>query len=204
MFAPTSTYGGFAGRVNHHGPQSPSKRVGDAAEIPKTSPLLLQFFETTTGSALEEVPYAGFVDNLAQCLVSCLLTLWITPRRRLNTSTKKTVARASRPWLGMGRMPMLRRAALRANPSSASRPWLGMGKMPMLRRAALRANPSSASRPWLGMGRMSMLRSVAASELDRLRTGQKGRSVTDGRTAMQSSFWAAGTKVFVEREIGLW
>ena len=42
--------------------------VGAASEIPKTNPFLRQLFETITGTALEEEPFVGFVDDLAQLL----------------------------------------------------------------------------------------------------------------------------------------
>ena len=68
MFAQTLAYGLFAARVNHHGPPGSFKRLGAASEIPKTNPFLRQLFETITGTALDEEPFAGFVDDLAQLL----------------------------------------------------------------------------------------------------------------------------------------
>jgi hypothetical protein len=68
MFAQTLAYGLFAARCNHHGPPGSFKRLGAASEIPKTNPFLRQLFETITGTALDEEPYAGFVDDLAQLL----------------------------------------------------------------------------------------------------------------------------------------
>lgn len=68
MFAQTLAYGLFAARCNHHGPKGSFKRLGAATEIPKTNPFLRQLFETITGTALDEEPYAGFVDDLAQLL----------------------------------------------------------------------------------------------------------------------------------------
>ncbi len=68
MFAQTLAYGLFAARCNHHGPTGSFKRLGAAAEIPKTNPFLRQLFETITGTALDEEPFAGFVDDLAQLL----------------------------------------------------------------------------------------------------------------------------------------
>jgi hypothetical protein len=68
MFAQTLAYGLFAARCNHHGPKGSFKRLGAASEIPKTNPFLRQLFETITGTALDEEPYAGFVDDLAQLL----------------------------------------------------------------------------------------------------------------------------------------
>lgn len=68
MFAQTLAYGLFAARVNHHGPTGSFKRSGAASEIPKTNPFLRQLFETITGNALDEEPFVGFVDDLAQLL----------------------------------------------------------------------------------------------------------------------------------------
>jgi predicted helicase len=68
MFAQTLAYGLFAARCNHHGPKGSFKRLGAASEIPKTNPFLRQLFETITGTALDDEPYAGFVDDLAQLL----------------------------------------------------------------------------------------------------------------------------------------
>ncbi|MGH9401040.1 MAG: type ISP restriction/modification enzyme, partial [Terriglobia bacterium] len=68
MFAQTLAYGLFAARCNHRGPSGAFKRVGAASEIPKTNPFLRQLFDTITGVALDEEPYAGSVDDLAQLL----------------------------------------------------------------------------------------------------------------------------------------
>jgi hypothetical protein len=68
MFAQTLAYGLFAARCNHAGPRGSFKRLGAASEIPKTNPFLRQLFETITGNALDEEPFAGFVDDLAQLL----------------------------------------------------------------------------------------------------------------------------------------
>ncbi len=68
MFGQTLAYGLFAARVNHRGPRGSFKRLGAAAEIPKTNPFLRQLFETITGTALDEEPFVGFVDDLAQLL----------------------------------------------------------------------------------------------------------------------------------------
>ncbi|HUY15082.1 MAG TPA: type ISP restriction/modification enzyme [Terriglobia bacterium] len=68
MFAQTLAYGLFAARCNHHGPTGSFKRLGAASEIPKTNPFLRQLFETITGTALDEEPFVGFVDDLAQLL----------------------------------------------------------------------------------------------------------------------------------------
>ncbi len=68
MFAQTLAYGLFAARVNHRGTSGSFRRLGAASEIPRTNPFLRQLFETITGTALDEEPYAGFVDDLAQLL----------------------------------------------------------------------------------------------------------------------------------------
>ena len=68
MFAQTLAYGLFAARCDHHGPKGSFKRLGAASETPKTNPFLRQLFETITGTALDEEPFAEFVDDLAQLL----------------------------------------------------------------------------------------------------------------------------------------
>ena len=67
MYAQTIAYGLFAARCNHRG-AAPFRRLGAAAEIPKTNPFLRRLFETITGADLDEEPYAGFVDDLADLL----------------------------------------------------------------------------------------------------------------------------------------
>jgi hypothetical protein len=67
MFAQTIAYGLFAARCNHYGHDS-FKRVGAASEIPKTNPFLRKFFETITGTELDDEPFAPFVDDLVQVL----------------------------------------------------------------------------------------------------------------------------------------
>jgi len=68
MYAQTLAYGLFAARCNHRGPRGSFRRLGAAAEIPKTNPFLRRLFETITGNALDDEPYAGFVDDLVQLL----------------------------------------------------------------------------------------------------------------------------------------
>ncbi len=68
MYAQTLAYGLFAARCNHWGPRGSFKRLGAASEIPKTNPFLRKLFETITGTELDEEPYVGFVDDLAQLL----------------------------------------------------------------------------------------------------------------------------------------
>ncbi len=67
MFAQTIAYGLFAARCNH-GPAGPFRRLGAAAEIPKTNPFLRKLFTTITGPDLDDEPYCGFVDDLAALL----------------------------------------------------------------------------------------------------------------------------------------
>jgi predicted helicase len=67
MFAQTLAYGFFAARCNHPLGQ-PFRRLGAAAEIPKTNPLLRQLFEVITGTALDEEPFVGYADDLVQLL----------------------------------------------------------------------------------------------------------------------------------------
>ncbi|MDP9238488.1 MAG: N-6 DNA methylase [Chloroflexota bacterium] len=69
MFAQTLTYGLFAARVNHDKPAR-FRRQDAATEIPKTNPFLRRFFGAITGVALDDEPYAGFVDDLVQLLAN--------------------------------------------------------------------------------------------------------------------------------------
>ena len=68
MYAQTLAYGLFAARCNHPGPPGSFRRLGAAAEIPKTNPFLRRLFETITGNALDDEPYAGYVDDLVEVL----------------------------------------------------------------------------------------------------------------------------------------
>jgi hypothetical protein len=68
MFAQTLAYGLFAARNNHSGPAGSFSRRDAAREIPKTNPFLRKLFNTITGSALDDEPFIGFVDDLAQML----------------------------------------------------------------------------------------------------------------------------------------
>jgi predicted helicase len=67
MFAQTITYGLFAARCNHKGPEL-FKRIGAATEIPKTNPFLRSLLDAIMGAELNEEPYAGFVDDIVQLL----------------------------------------------------------------------------------------------------------------------------------------
>jgi hypothetical protein len=67
MFAQTMAYGLFAARLNHAGP-TPFRRQDAAALIPKTNPFLRKLFGTITGPDLDDEPFVGLVDDLAQLL----------------------------------------------------------------------------------------------------------------------------------------
>ena len=67
MFSQTIAYGLFAARLNHSGP-SPFRRQDAAVHIPKTNPFLRKLFGTITGPDLDDEPFVGFVDDLAQLL----------------------------------------------------------------------------------------------------------------------------------------
>jgi predicted helicase len=63
MFAQTLVYGFFTAWCNHPLGQ-PFTRDGAARDIPKGNPFLRQLFETITGTALDEEPFVGFVEDL--------------------------------------------------------------------------------------------------------------------------------------------
>ena len=66
MFAQTLAYGLFAARVNH---TSDNFRRQDAArQIPATNPLIQDLFYTLSHPGLDDEPFMGFVDDLAQLL----------------------------------------------------------------------------------------------------------------------------------------
>ena len=67
MFAQTLAYGLFAARYNHKG-NEPFRRQIASREIPNTNPFLADLFEKITGRELDNVPFIGFVDDLAQLL----------------------------------------------------------------------------------------------------------------------------------------
>jgi len=67
MFSQTIAYGLFAARVNHSGPGR-FRRQDAAALIPKTNPFLRKLFGAITGPDLDDEPFVGFVDDLAQLL----------------------------------------------------------------------------------------------------------------------------------------
>ncbi|MBV9657209.1 MAG: N-6 DNA methylase, partial [Verrucomicrobia bacterium] len=66
MFAQTLAYGLFSARAAAPG----GSFTGEQARklIPRTNPFLRQFFEQITGAALEDEPFAGFVEDLIQTL----------------------------------------------------------------------------------------------------------------------------------------
>ncbi len=68
MYAQTIAYGLFAASCNHTGELGSFRRLGAAAEIPKTNPFLRTLFNTITGPDLDDEPYVGFVDDLVQLL----------------------------------------------------------------------------------------------------------------------------------------
>nr|BBH92257.1 hypothetical protein KTA_04560 [Thermogemmatispora argillosa] len=67
MFAQTLTYGLFAARFHHRGAQ-PFRRTDAAREIPRTNPFLRRLFGAITGVELDDEPFVGFVDELAELL----------------------------------------------------------------------------------------------------------------------------------------
>lgn len=67
MFAQTLAYGLFAARYNHQS-KRPFNRNDAAKEIPRTNPFLRKLFGTIAGPDLDDEPFAGFVDDLAQML----------------------------------------------------------------------------------------------------------------------------------------
>jgi hypothetical protein len=66
MFAQTLAYGLFSARAA--GPGGKFTREKARALIPRTNPFLRSFFEQITGSALEDEPFAGFVEDIIQTL----------------------------------------------------------------------------------------------------------------------------------------
>jgi predicted helicase len=67
MFGQTIAYGLFAARANHDSSKRFTRR--DAAyEIPRTNPFLRKLFAAITGPDLEDEPYAGLAEDLAQLL----------------------------------------------------------------------------------------------------------------------------------------
>src|SRR5437660_1442652 len=67
MFAQTIAYGLFAARCNHT-QKSPFRRDNAAREIPRINPFLRKLFGAIAGPDLDDEPFIGFVDELAQVL----------------------------------------------------------------------------------------------------------------------------------------
>ncbi len=67
MLAQTLAYGLFAARW-YHPLGKPFQRAGAAHEIPRSNPLLRQLFDTLTGTALDNEPFVGFIDDLVYLL----------------------------------------------------------------------------------------------------------------------------------------
>jgi len=66
MFAQTLAYGLFSARVEGGGAKFTREKAQKL--IPRTNPFLRAFFEQITGSAMDDEPFAGFVDDLIQTL----------------------------------------------------------------------------------------------------------------------------------------
>jgi predicted helicase len=66
MFAQTLAYGLFSARVSSGSAEFSRQKAQKL--IPRTNPFLRTFFEQITGSALDEEPFAGFVEDLIQTL----------------------------------------------------------------------------------------------------------------------------------------
>jgi Type ISP C-terminal specificity domain len=67
MFAQTLAYGLFAARINHD-QTVPFTRELAATDIPPANPFLRRFFTTIAGPDLDDEPFVGFVDDIAQLL----------------------------------------------------------------------------------------------------------------------------------------
>jgi predicted helicase len=67
MFSQTIAYGLFAARYNYT-KKKPFARSDAATAIPRTNPFLRKLFGTITGPDLDDEPFVGFVDELAQVL----------------------------------------------------------------------------------------------------------------------------------------
>ena len=66
MFAQTLTYGLFSARASSG--TTEFTRAKAQKLIPRTNPFLRTFFEQITGAALDDEPFAGFVEDLIQTL----------------------------------------------------------------------------------------------------------------------------------------
>lgn len=68
LFAQTLAYGLFAARVNHQGNPGDFKRQDANREIPRANPFLRRLFGLIAGPDLDDAPFIGFVDELAEVL----------------------------------------------------------------------------------------------------------------------------------------
>lgn len=68
MFAQTLSYGLFAARVAHDPSGGLFRRQDAAHEIPRTNPFLRNLFDHIAGARLDDEPFVGLVDDLAQLL----------------------------------------------------------------------------------------------------------------------------------------
>jgi hypothetical protein len=66
MFAQTLAYGLFSARASSSGATFTREKAQKL--IPRTNPFLRTFFEQITGAALDDEPFAGFVEDLIQTL----------------------------------------------------------------------------------------------------------------------------------------
>ena len=66
MFAQTLAYGLFSARASSGNSQFTREKAQKL--IPRTNPFLRTFFEQITGAALDDEPFAGFVEDLIQTL----------------------------------------------------------------------------------------------------------------------------------------
>ena len=66
MFAQTLAYGLFAARVNHD--SAGFSRQDATRQIPPTNPFIRRIFSLVSDPALDDEPFVGFVDDLAQLL----------------------------------------------------------------------------------------------------------------------------------------
>ncbi|MEA2677489.1 MAG: hypothetical protein QOJ81_1630, partial [Chloroflexota bacterium] len=67
--AQTLAYGLFAARVYHTDP-TPFKRQDAATDIPRTNPFIRQLIGAISGPSLDDEPFVGFVDDIAELLAS--------------------------------------------------------------------------------------------------------------------------------------
>ena len=68
MFAQTLAYGLFAARVNYPGESGGFNRHVAARYIPQANPFIRRIFSLVSDPALDDEPFVGFVDDLAQLL----------------------------------------------------------------------------------------------------------------------------------------